>query len=60
MKELPVTLLLSPIGFDTLATRVWSSSQEAFFARAALPGILLVLLSSLPMLALTLRERRIV
>ena len=26
MKELPVTLLLRPIGFDTLATEVWSAT----------------------------------
>ena len=37
MKELPITLLLSPIGFDTLATQIWSTTSEAFFTRAALP-----------------------
>lgn len=49
MKELPATLLLSPLGFSTLATSVWSSISEAFFARAAAPALLLVLMSSLPM-----------
>jgi iron(III) transport system permease protein len=58
MKELPVTLLLSPIGFDTLATRVWSASSEAFFARAALPALILVGLSAIPVLASTWREDR--
>ena len=29
MKELPATLLLGPLGFDTLATQVWSASSEA-------------------------------
>ncbi len=56
MKELPATLLLSPTGFSTLATRVWSASAEAFFARAAAPALALVLLSSLPMAVLVLRE----
>lgn len=56
MKELPVTLLLSPIGFETLATQVWSATSEAFFARAALPALILVGLSALPMLFTTLRE----
>jgi iron(III) transport system permease protein len=56
MKELPVTLLLSPIGFETLATQVWSATSEAFFARAALPALILVGLSALPMLVTAWRE----
>ena len=56
MKELPATLLLGPIGFKTLATSVWSASEAAFFARAALPALLLVLLSSVPMAVLVLAD----
>jgi iron(III) transport system permease protein len=56
MKELPATLLLAPTGYPTLATQVWSSTSEAFFARAALPALALVLLSSLPMAILVLRD----
>jgi membrane protein required for colicin V production len=47
VKELPATLLLAPIGFETLAVHVWSASSEAFFARAALPALLLIALSIL-------------
>ena len=47
MKELPATLLLSPIEFNTLATRIWSWTTEAFFAQAAPYALLLVLVSSL-------------
>ncbi len=57
MKELPATLLLGPIGFDTLATRVWTATSEAFFARAAAPAMLLILLSAVPMYLLIIRER---
>ena len=39
MKELPITLLLSPIGFDTLATEIWAATSEAFFTQAALPAL---------------------
>ncbi|MBK9054039.1 MAG: iron ABC transporter permease, partial [Chloroflexi bacterium] len=49
MKELPTTLLLSPTGYGTLATSVWSAISEVFFARAAAPALLLILLSSLPL-----------
>ena len=57
MKELPATLLLSPIGFETLATQVWSATGEAFFARAAWPALLLVVVAVLPAALLTLGDR---
>ena len=58
MKELPATLILSPIGFKTLATSIWGAASEAFFARAAAPALLLIFASSIPMAFLILRERR--
>jgi iron(III) transport system permease protein len=58
LKELPATLLLAPTGFDTLATRVWSATEEAFFTRASLPAMLLVLLGSVPLAVAMIRERR--
>ena len=57
MKELPATLLLSPIGFETLATRVWTASSEAFFAQAALPALALIALSALPLALIALAKR---
>lgn len=56
MKELPATLILSPIGFNTLAVQVWTNITEAFFARAAAPTLLLILLSSVPLALFTLRD----
>ena len=53
MKELPATLILSPTGFDTLATRVWTASSEAFFAQAALPALVLIALSATTVVALS-------
>ena len=58
MKELPATLILSPDGFNTLATSIWSALPEAFFARAALPALLLIAASAVPLAFLMLRERR--
>ncbi|MGH2535832.1 MAG: ABC transporter permease [Candidatus Promineifilaceae bacterium] len=57
MKELPAALIVSPIGFRTLATSVWGSISEAFFAEAAAPALLLILLSSIPLAVLSLREK---
>ena len=56
MKELPATLILGPLGFKTLATAVWSASSEAFFAQAAAPALLLIVISSLPMAYLVTRD----
>jgi iron(III) transport system permease protein len=45
MKELPITLLTAPLGFETLATRIWADAEAAFLAEAALASIVLVALS---------------
>ena len=45
MKELPATLLLAPIGFQTLAVRIWTATESAFFADASLASLVLILLS---------------
>jgi len=58
VKELPATLLLAPTGFSTLATRVWSATDEAFYARAALPAMLLVVVGSLPLAVSMVRQER--
>ncbi|MFQ5350864.1 MAG: ABC transporter permease, partial [Thermoanaerobaculia bacterium] len=54
MKELPATLILRPIGFDTLATRVWSHAAEGIYSRAAVPALLLVAVSALPVYLLVI------
>ena len=45
-KELPSTLLLAPAGTHTLATRVWEYTEEAMYAEAAPPALLLMILSA--------------
>jgi iron(III) transport system permease protein len=46
MKELPATLLLAPAGFQTLATKIWVSTEDAFLADASLASLVLILLSA--------------
>ena len=46
MKELPATLLLRPIGYDTLATEVWSATGTSSYSAAALPALALIALSA--------------
>ncbi len=59
MKELPATLLLGPTGFSTMATRIWGFTEEAFFARASVPALLLVMVSAVAVwLILSQEEKR--
>lgn len=46
LKELPATLLLRPIGFETLATEVWTATSVSRYAEAALPALVLCLLAA--------------
>jgi iron(III) transport system permease protein len=46
MKELPATLLLRPIGFDTLATEIWKLTSVGSYSRAAVPALLLIAVSA--------------
>jgi ABC-type Fe3+ transport system permease subunit len=57
VKELPVTLLLSPIGFDTLATAIWGAAREGFYARAPAPAAMLMLLAGVSVGLLFRSER---
>lgn len=46
MKELPATLLLAPIGFDTLATRIWNAAEDGFVGEVGLASLVLVAVSA--------------
>ncbi|MBA3796554.1 MAG: iron ABC transporter permease, partial [Chloroflexi bacterium] len=48
-------LLVAPTGFGTLATQVWGAANEGFFARAAAPAAVLMLIS-LASVSLLLRD----
>ncbi len=58
LKELPVTLLLSPTGFDTLATDIWNATDAGRFGQAAAPALVLIGISLIPTLILTSRTDR--
>ena len=48
MKEMPITLMTRPFGWDTLAIRIFEMTSEGEWERAALPAIALVLAGLLP------------
>jgi len=52
MKELPATALLRPLGDDTLAIAVWEATKDSRFDTAALPALLIVLVSLVPVVTM--------
>lgn len=58
LKELPITLILSPIGFRSLATRAWTAYDSASLAMIGLPGLLLVMVACLSLAVVLWRDDR--
>ncbi len=58
MKELPLTFLLSPLGFRSLAVDLWGLVDEALFAQAAPYAITILTISAVFTSMLLLRETR--
>jgi iron(III) transport system permease protein len=52
MKEMPITLMMRPFGWDTLATRVFELSNEGLWEQAALPSLFIVLVGLIPIVFL--------
>ncbi len=48
LKELPIALLLRPIGFDTLSIWTYNLATESRFEQAALPAIAIIAVALLP------------
>ncbi|MEX2123547.1 MAG: iron ABC transporter permease [Woeseia sp.] len=57
MKELPITLMTRPFGWDTLAVKVFQLTTEGEWQRAALPAVAIVVAGLLPVILLS-RQRR--
>lgn len=58
MKELQLTLLLAPLGYETLAIDVWDFVENAMFAEAAPYALTILLFSGLFVGIFLLHERR--
>jgi len=59
MKEMPITLIARPFGWDTLAVRVFEMTAEGEWERAALPALAIVLVGLLPVALLTRRGEHV-
>ena len=52
MKEMPITLMTRPFGWDTLAVRVFEMTAEGEWERAALPSVAIILAGLVPIIFL--------
>ncbi len=53
LKELPIALLLRPIGFDTLPIWTFNLATESRFEQAALPALAIILVAMVPVALLS-------
>jgi len=53
MKEMPITLMTRPFGWDTLSIRIFEMTSEGEWERAALPAVALVLAGLIPVILLS-------
>lgn len=53
MKELPITMILRPFGYDTLAIWVWQMAAESMWSGSAIPAVTIVLSGIIPIIFLT-------
>ncbi|KST65365.1 ABC transporter permease [Mastigocoleus testarum] len=57
MKELPATMLLAPIGFDTLAMEIWKATENVDFADAAAGSLTILLVSMISTFVVLSQEK---
>ncbi len=58
MKELPATLLLRPLQFETLVTYIWRVQEAGLYGQAAIPALVLIFISGLSMAVLLAGDNR--
>ena len=58
MKELPMTLLLRPFDFETLATHTYQFAKDEMLEQAALPALMIVVTGLVPVILMSAMLRR--
>ena len=58
MKELPITLLLRPFDFETLATYTYQYAKDEMLEEAALPALMVVMAGLIPVILMNRMLRR--
>ncbi len=58
MKEMPITLMTRPFGWDTLAVKIFELTSEGEWQRASLPALALLLTGLIPIIVLMRKSER--
>ncbi len=58
MKEMPITLMTRPFGWDTLATRIFEMTSEGQWEQAATPALTLIVAGLIPIVWLSRHAER--
>ena len=59
LKELPLTLILRPFNFDTLATKAFEYANDEMIHEAAIPSILIIFISLIMIIVLNRYQARV-
>jgi iron(III) transport system permease protein len=59
MKELPMTLLLRPFNFETLATYVYQFAKDELLEEAAVPALMIIATGIIPVVVMNAALRRV-
>ncbi|MBW4671651.1 MAG: iron ABC transporter permease [Cyanomargarita calcarea GSE-NOS-MK-12-04C] len=58
IKELPATIMLAPIEFDTLAVKIWKATENVDFADAAAASLMILLVSIISTFLVLSQEKK--
>ncbi len=59
MKEMPLTLMTRPFGWDTLAVKIFELTSEGEWERAAIPAVALVAAGLIPVVLLVWQKEKV-
>jgi iron(III) transport system permease protein len=57
VKEMPLTLMTRPFGWDSLSVRIYGLTSEGEWAQASLPALFLILIGALPLFLIKQNHR---
>lgn len=57
-KEMPITLMTRPFGWDTLAVRIYGLTSEGEYERAAISALILILVGIIPILYIIYLQKK--
>jgi iron(III) transport system permease protein len=58
MKEMPITLMTRPFGWDTLAVKIFELTSEGEWERASLPALTLLMTGLIPIIVLMRKSEK--